>query len=191
MNTEKLRSTYEDFSRAGEQLGLSAYFCTITNSFLSDGLWKEYLDILSLAPKLEGCTALDFGCKYGHTLPILHALGASKCIGVDVEDEYLSTGNRAFQNIGFPGAMVKPDDGYLAIDSETVDFVLVNEVISHVNPCFLDSLYSELARLLKPGGHILISDGNNRANSSCITDLRQLFPLGRTAPRGPIRAVMW
>jgi hypothetical protein len=107
-----------------------------------------------------------------------------KCIGVDVDDEYLAVGNLVFESIGFPGVMVKSDDGYLAIESETVDFVLVNEVISHVNPCYLDSLYSELSRVLKPGGHILISDGNNRANSSCVADLRQLYAAWERGPEG-------
>lgn len=142
MTEEKLQSTYRKMEEAGRKLGLSEYFSAMTSAFLADALWKEYIEIIGLAPPLDGCTVLDFGCKYGHTLPILHALGASKCIGVDVEDEYLATGNRAFESIGFPGVMVKSDDGYLAIASETVDFILVNEVISHVNPCYLDSLYS-------------------------------------------------
>ncbi|MCA3265847.1 MAG: class I SAM-dependent methyltransferase [Azospirillum sp.] len=184
MNTDTLRNTYAALAKAGEDLDLPPYFRSMTNSFLGDSLWKEYLGILALAPSLEGRTVLDFGCKFGHTLPILHALGASKCIGVDVDDEYLATGNRAFQAIGFPGAMVKSDDGYMAIESETVDFVLVNEVISHVNPCYLDTLYSELARVLKPGGHILISDGNNRANGSCVVDLRQLYAAWENGPEG-------
>lgn len=38
--------------------------------------------------------------------------------------------------------------------------------------------------MLKPGGHILISDGNNRANSSCVADLRQLYRAWENGPEG-------
>ncbi len=42
-------------------------------------------------------------------------------------------------------------------------------MISHVNPTYLD---------------ILISDGNNRANTSCVNDLHQLFLAWETGPTG-------
>ena len=67
---------------------------------------------------------------------------------------------------------------------DSVDLVIVNEVISHVNPAFLPALYSEIARILRVGGHVLISDGNNIANAECRNDLINVYDAWENGPVG-------
>ncbi|ROT44020.1 class I SAM-dependent methyltransferase [Pusillimonas sp. NJUB218] len=182
---EKLRDTYRRLAETSAKLSeMSEYFIEMTKLFEEQELWRDYVDVMRLAPSVAGSVVVDIGCKFGHALPLFHSMGATSCIGVDVDDGYLSAGNAAFAAIEFPAGLVKSDDGYLPIESESVDFVLVNEVISHVNPIYLDTLYSEISRVLKVGGHILIADGNNRANTSCVTDLRKLFVSWERGPKG-------
>jgi hypothetical protein len=65
-----------------------------------------------------------------------------------------------------------------------VDFVLINEVISHVNPGYLETVYAEVARILKPNGIVLISDGNNIANEACREELVPLYEMWENGPDG-------
>ncbi|AOG12787.1 ubiE/COQ5 methyltransferase family protein (plasmid) [Agrobacterium sp. RAC06] len=180
-----IRSAYEKISAQGAEIrDVPDNFVTLSAWFHKEQLWRDYLDLFKMVPSLKGCKVVDFGCKFGHTFPIFHALGAAAVIGVDVEDEYLRVGNLVFSAIGFPCELVKSDEGYLPIESETVDFVLVNEVISHINPTYLDTVYAEIARILKVGGKVLISDGNNRASESCVADLRSLYAAWENGPAG-------
>lgn len=180
-----IRSAYAKINDLSNSMpDLPDQFVKLSEWFQKDELWREYLALLLMAPPLNGCSVVDFGCKYGHTFPIFQALGAANVIGVDVEDEYLRVGNRVFAEIGFPCRLVKSDEGYLPIESETVDFVLVNEVISHINPTYLDTVYAEIARILKVGGKVLISDGNNRASASCVADLQSLYAAWEKGPPG-------
>ena len=179
-----LKDTYNRLAQASALPGVPDYYVKMTQLFDANEIWKDYIDVLRLAPSFEGGVVADIGCKYGHVLPLFHAMGAKSSIGVDVDDEYLRVGNAAFEAIGFPARLVKSDEAYLPIDSDSVDFVLVNEVISHVNPAYLDTLYAEIVRILKVGGTVLIADGNNRANASCVADLNQLFMAWEKGPTG-------
>jgi SAM-dependent methyltransferase len=136
-----------------------------------DGHWEKTVRKLGLFSRpLEGGTFLDFGCKFGHLTPLLKEFGASSVISVDVDDEYLADGAR-FIGERFGSRYVKSDDCYLEIASNSVDFILVNEVISHINPSLLDVFYGECARVLKVGGELVISDGNNFSHYGTRVDL--------------------
>lgn len=185
IDQNRLLDTYRKLAAAAAVSSeITGHYVEMARLFDAQELWRDYVDILRLAPPFEGGVVVDIGCKYGHVLPLFQSMGAKCSLGVDVDDDYLRIGNAAFEAIGFPARLVKSDEGYLPIESESVDFVLVNEVISHVNPSYLDTLYAEIARILKVGGSILISDGNNRANASCVADLHQLFMAWEKGPVG-------
>jgi SAM-dependent methyltransferase len=160
-------------------------FVELSRLFARDAIWKSYDSLLAGLPvDLAGGTAVDIGCKYGHALPVFLCRGAARAIGIDVVDEYLEAGRRflgaVYPAIGFE----KSDEGMLPLAPSSIDFVLVNEVISHVNPMFLDNLYAEIGRVLKPGGHVLISDGNNIANAECRRALVELYDAWENGPVG-------
>jgi SAM-dependent methyltransferase len=136
-----------------------------------DGHWEKTVRKLGLFSRpLDGGVFLDFGCKFGHLTPLLKEFGASSVISVDVDDEYLSDGAK-FIGERFGSKYVKSDDCYLEVKSNSVDFILVNEVISHINPSLLDIFYMECARVLKVGGELVISDGNNFSHYPTRSDL--------------------
>ncbi len=112
----------------------------------------------------QGKSVLDFGCKNGQMFPLFHSFGASRIIGVEIEDEYLEQGRKTIGKFYDSVSYVEPENiGYIPIDQEeiTIDEIIINEVISHINPMFLDIVLMELARIFKIGGLFFISDGNN------------------------------
>jgi len=149
------------------------------------GLWKTYWHLLDLAPfALKGKVAVDFGCKYGHLLPLLISIEVDQAIGIDVEDTYLDAGRMVFEKLYPNVKLLKSDQGYIPLQPESVDFVLVNEVISHINPGYLETFYAEIARILKRKGVVLISDGNNLENARCREKLVSLYESWENGPDG-------
>lgn len=185
LNEKQLKSTYKQIAEfASNSSGIPDYFAELSRRFDEEELWRAYGVVLDIMPSVAGGVVVDLGCKFGHTLPLFHSMGAVTCLGVDVEQTYLTFGNSMLEAIEFPGKLLASDEGYLPIESETVDFVLLNEVISHINPSYLETIYAEASRILKVGGYILIADGNNRANPSCVADLRKLFAAWELGPKG-------
>ena len=142
-----------------------------------DGIWEKSVSRIGLFSRpIEGGTFLDFGCKFGHFTPLLTEFGAAQVVSVDVDDEYLGDGAR-YIGQKFGSRYVKSEDCYLDIPSDSVDYILVNEVISHINPSLLDIFYSECARVLKVGGELVISDGNNASHFQTRSDLIDWYTL--------------
>ena len=167
-----MQAEYERFLAKSIELGAPDHFIQFGRLFAEQHIWKSYAWLLDLVPApLEGGVAVDIGCKYGHVMPLFLARGARAAIGVDVVEEYLAAARRVVGTIYPAVSFARSEQGYLPIASESVTFVLLNEVISHVNPMYLPNLYSDVARILRPGGHVLISDGNNIANADCRRDL--------------------
>jgi len=142
----------------------------------NEGLWKSYLNLLRrVGERFEGKVVVDFGCKYGHLLPLLIILGVSKAIGIDVEESYIEVGRKVFEKLYPEVRILRSECGFIPLQPETVDLVLVNEVISHINPGYLETLYSEIARILKYKGLVLVSDGNNAGNKRRREKLISLY----------------
>jgi hypothetical protein len=85
----------------------------------------------------------------------------------------------------FPTArFYRTDQCLIPLPSASVDCLLANEVISHINPMFLETFYAEACRVLRTGGFILISDGNNLANEPCRKALTPLYRAWENGPAG-------
>jgi SAM-dependent methyltransferase len=149
------------------------------------GLYRMYETLLDAIPvPLAGKTVADFGCKYGHLIPLLFARGARDAIGIDAEEEYVTAGKAVFESL-YPNArLVRSEIGFIPLQPQSVDVVIMNEVISHVNPTFLDTVWREAARILRPGGVLFISDGNNAASDSARRKLVDLYEKWENGPAG-------
>jgi SAM-dependent methyltransferase len=180
-----VQAEYNRFLAASIELGAPEHFIQFSKLFAEQQIWKSYAYLLDSVPaRLEGGVAVDIGCKYGHVMPLFLARGARAAIGVDVVEEYLAVARRVVGAIYPPASFLKSKAGYLPIESGSVSFVLLNEVISHVNPMYLPNLYFEVARILRPGGHLVISDGNNIANPDCRRDLTDVYDAWENGPSG-------
>jgi SAM-dependent methyltransferase len=169
----------------GARLGADAGFAGMSKLFADKAIWRSYDWLIRLSQKsLAGAVAVDIGCKYGHVLPLFLARGARAAMGIDVEPGYLDQGRRVLGSIYPSLEFARSDRGYLPLAPGSVDFVMVNEVISHVNPMYLETLYAEIARILRPGGVVVISDGNNWANAEARQDLRNVWEAWEHGPAG-------
>ena len=121
-----------------------------------------------IPPALQGCTVVDLGCGTGRDVYALSKLvgETGKVIGVDMTPEQLEVARRyqdeqaerfgfACSNVDFRQGFIEDLAG-LGIEDESVDLVVSNCVIN-LSP-FKDQIFSEIYRVLKPGGELYFSD---------------------------------
>lgn len=121
-----------------------------------------------IPPALEGCTALDLGCGTGRDVYVLSKLVGhnGRVIGVDMTPEQLAFATKyqseqaerfgySTSNVEFKAGFIEDLAG-LDIEDESVDLVVSNCVIN-LSP-FKDQIFSEIYRVLKPGGELYFSD---------------------------------
>lgn len=117
---------------------------------------------------IEGCTVLDLGCGSGRDSFMCSKLVGENglVIGVDMTEEQLSVARRhageQARMFGFQKPNTRFLKGYiedlaaLGIEDESVDVVVSNCVLN-LSPQ-KERVFSEILRVLKPGGELLFSD---------------------------------
>lgn len=114
---------------------------------------------LAFAMVQEGDVVLDLGCGAGIDLLLAaRKVGKKgKAVGVDMTDAMLAKARENIAAAGFKNVTVKKgiiED--LPIESSSIDWVISNCVIN-LSPN-KEQVFAEIARVLKPGGKILVSD---------------------------------
>lgn len=117
--------------------------------------------------------AIDVGCGTGRQTAYLHEIGHD-VRGFDGSTHMLALARAKLPNVAFEVAQV--DD--LPVDDASVDLVTCFIALTHVQD--LDRVFEEFARVLRPGGALVISDSRTHFIGS------QRNPLGDLAPSGEL-----
>lgn len=110
--------------------------------------------ILDFFDESNDAKILDLGCDNGEwSLKLMEKVKAKEIYGVDIVDERLECAKHN-------GLIVKKSDLNYSIPFEDAyfDFVHADQVIEHI--AHLDNFMSELYRVLKPGGVVVLSTEN-------------------------------
>jgi arsenite methyltransferase len=107
----------------------------------------------------EGATVLDLGCGAGTDLLIAAQMvgPAGRAIGIDMTPTMLERARRSAEQMGLDN--VELYEGLiesLPLEDESVDVVISNGVIDLVPD--KDAVFTEIDRVLKPGGRLQIAD---------------------------------
>jgi ubiquinone/menaquinone biosynthesis C-methylase UbiE len=117
-------------------------------------LWGEHRSRYRFAAHfVAGQRVLDVACGSGFGLEMLRAAGAQP-IGIDYAADALTN-----IRVGHPDArLVQADATRLPLATASIDQVVSFETIEHVPDAA--ALIRELRRVLKPGGHLVLSTPN-------------------------------
>ena len=177
MDNQKLKDVIKD--RYGKIARGEQTFCcptcgpTTTDQCLAVGYTAEDLQLVpelavlgvgcgnptALADLKNGETVLDLGAGAGIDvfLAAKKVGERGRVIGVDMTEDMVARGRQLAQEHGFANVEFRLGDiAHLPVDSATIDVIISNCVIN-LTPDKLAS-FTEVYRVLKPGGRILIAD---------------------------------
>jgi ubiquinone/menaquinone biosynthesis C-methylase UbiE len=131
--------------------------------FSRRGLWvinTPYRRILGAAGVGPRDRVLDLGCGIGNILIALSERTTfdQPAVGVDVSPALIELGRREVHRAGMDGRIklqVTPATS-LPFDGSSFDVVLTSHVIKHFDDDALPRAFSEVARVLRPGGRFLM-----------------------------------
>ncbi len=147
---------------------LSSYIRAIENKIDDEILTRVYGCGSPIPDAIEGCVVLDLGCGAGRDVYVTSHLVGPKgfVIGVDMTQEQLEVAQRhldaQMKRFGYEKPNVEFRKGFIedlkgiGIEDNSVDVVISNCVIN-LSPD-KRAVFSEIFRILKPGGELYFSD---------------------------------
>jgi ubiquinone/menaquinone biosynthesis C-methylase UbiE len=108
---------------------------------------------------LPGHKCLDLGCGRGtDVMRMAERVGeAGHAYGIDITDSMLDKARRTAEKLGVKNVtFLKADLAQLPLGESEVDWITSNCVLNHAED--KAAVWREIARVLKPGGHFVVSD---------------------------------
>lgn len=166
--------------KASPPIGLDPWFLEYFGEYFDPAARRRYvravlydLELAGIDP--EGGILVDAGSGFGVTLLLLAALAPRAAFGFESFGPMARTAVRLQQAFApdLPAATVSGSVHALPLPSASVRFIYCNEALSHFREpdLFLD----ECARVLAPGGKLMVCDGNNALNAATVARARQIW----------------
>jgi SAM-dependent methyltransferase len=137
------------------------YFTRYSNPRKFDGYLKLCWYLFQVT-KAKNASVLDLGCGFGLMATIFALYGSREVVGYDLNNEKIECFKKLLLYLNLEIQNVKPalgDSSKIEYPAEYFDTIIANETFSHVKE--MEGSIDEAHRVLKPGGTILIRDGNN------------------------------
>jgi SAM-dependent methyltransferase len=185
-----------DFQRAARTAltqtpaGVDPWFHGYHGDLLDDRGYNTWLrakaQLLALIGGAKGRVVVDAGSGFGMVSNLLASWGARRVWAAEVHTPMVES-HRKVLDAHF-GAIrdrvhpVRTDVSALPIARASADVVLSIEAISHYYD--VERFFDECARVLRPGGFVVISDGNNGANPRIRQHTEELWQRLEAGPTG-------
>lgn len=157
---------------------------TSVREFLTDGRGtaQAILDVLhgSGVEIDSSMRVLDFGCGSGRVIRHLHGMTGARFNGSDYNPQLIEWCQRNLRFGQFDVNGVSPP---LAYEKEQFDLVYALSVFTHFPEDLQSAWLSELSRVLKPGGHLLMTAQGESFLPYLSEEERRTFRAGRLVVR--------
>jgi SAM-dependent methyltransferase len=107
-------------------------------------------------------TILDYGCGRGDLLRLMAKRGVTpRMLGSDISGGMLQEGAKIWPSGDAPLPVFLQQTGArVPCETASIDLVLISSVLHHVPPTERPDVYSEIDRVLRPGGHVVVFEHN-------------------------------
>jgi ubiquinone/menaquinone biosynthesis C-methylase UbiE len=110
-----------------------------------------YADVVDL----KGKEVLDAGCGPGGKTLYYAALGCSRIIGVDIDENRIGHASAFLRSKPTPNAeFLKADLSCMPFPDNSFDVIFLNDVFEHIERPLLSKVLLECRRVIRPGGQI-------------------------------------
>jgi ubiquinone/menaquinone biosynthesis C-methylase UbiE len=116
------------------------------------------LEVAELAKLKASDLVLDVGCGLGGTARYLSEKFKCYVVGIDITEEYISIGKKLTEFVGLSDRVELRHGSALKIPYEDGRFDIVWTEHVQMNIADKNRFYSEIARVLNPGGRLLFHD---------------------------------
>jgi len=149
-------------------------------------LVKYYSDLLSCIDNLDQTTGCDLGCWLGLSSAAMLGAGAHTVFGVDIRAHNTDQAQSWSNALDIPNLKFRPmRPGAIAIKSQSMDWVLINQVLCNAPPNSFTPALAEAHRILKPSGTLIFCDNNNPHCPKTIERLKREFAAAEIADGSP------
>jgi cyclopropane fatty-acyl-phospholipid synthase-like methyltransferase len=146
---------------------------------------KQAFEFASVQP---GMQVLDLGCGRGEIVRHVARLGAAS-FGIDYARVAVAMTRRVMADEPGTHGVARSDAKLLPFSSSAFDRVLMFDVVEHLHPWELDACLTEVYRVLKPGGQIIVHTAPNRWYDQYaypwVRRMRKLMGQGAKYPKNP------
>ena len=145
--------------------------------FLSPGGAAEIAQLLE-GSNIAGCSVLDIGCGLGAVDELLvKRHGARSVLGVDVDPGLLSAMAGRIERAGLAGRIttLRVEPGPLPLPDETFDVVFSKDAIVQIPD--KGAVFADALRLLRSGGHLIVSDWLRGGSGPYSAEMLEFFRL--------------
>ncbi len=129
---------------------------------------------------IQGKKVLDFGCGLGRVLR--HLRGKAELYGTDYNRKLISWCKKNLNFATFDTNLLQPPTRY---PSEQFDFIYAISVFTHLPECFQFGWIEELWRILREGGHLLITIHGESCIGKLSRDELRRFKAGQLVVHWP------
>ncbi len=158
------------------------------NKTEGEHLSRRLTQAFAVAGVTAGMRVLDLGCGRGEIVRHVARLGAQS-FGLDYALVAVQMTKRVMEREGGVHGLVRSDAKHLPYAAGSFDRVLMFDVVEHLHPWELDICLSEVHRVLKPGGQIIVHTAPNRWYDvyayPVVRALRTLAGQGAKYPSNP------
>jgi len=135
---------------------------------------RRFREVLEQADLRPGLRVLDVGCGWAYGTHWARTLGCRAC-GIDLAPDQV-TWARAMLEDGTRLELAQADAKALPFAARSFDRVFSVEALEHVFRPDRPALYAELARVLKPGGKLVLSTPNYSSPIEAVKRLAVRWP---------------